>query len=256
MEKEPKKKTKKLFSDAFPEKLGQKLRPKIHSNIHNKINPKEIDLGKISYRRLQIHDLPEVMNLHREWFPIEYTEQYFKDIIDNKNNSYISIAATYLLNNNEENILGLILAECKEERHYNSQVPEGLRKTSWINNKYKYIYIMTLGVVDECRGIGFAGLLLNKLITEVRKVNSAVLYLHVVDYNTTAIKYYLKNGFIEASLIKNYYHIKDDVYDTKVMVRQLETDSLVKSFYKVFIAIMLFIPFLIKSILCNRKKIS
>jgi ribosomal protein S18 acetylase RimI-like enzyme len=54
-------------------------------------------------------------------------------------------------------------------------------------------YIMTIGVVDECRRLGLGTQLLNKAIQVLKKYWSAceILYLHVVDYNESAIRFYL-----------------------------------------------------------------
>jgi len=52
---------------------------------------------------------------------------------------------------------------------------------------------MTIGVVDECRRLGLGTQLLNKAIQVLKKYWSAceILYLHVVDYNESAIRFYL-----------------------------------------------------------------
>jgi ribosomal protein S18 acetylase RimI-like enzyme len=247
-----KNKNKKLFSDAFPEVLGQKIRPKIHSDIHTILKTAEIDTNNITYRKPKENEIPEMLNLHKEWFPIDYTEQYFKIIVENKNKQYISIAAVCNIKGNEY-IIGMILAECKSEQQYNSQVPDRYKRSSFFENKYQYVYIMTFGVIDEFRGVGLASSLLERLVNEVRKVNCGVLMLHVVDYNKTAIGFYAKNGFQDVTTIKNYYRINEDIYDTKVMVRFLETDGFIKSFWKIILALLLFIPFVIRSWLCRKR---
>jgi ribosomal protein S18 acetylase RimI-like enzyme len=252
-EKELKKKSKKLFSDAFPEISGSKQRPKIHSELHTLLKTNEIDIEKINYRRIRESEQDQLISLHKEWFPVEYSEQFFKEILDNKNGTFITVAAVYSLDS-EDYILGSILAECKPEIHYNSQVPEKFRHNTFFENKFRYVYIMTFGVIDECRNMKLGTKLIDKLVSEVRKVNTAVLYLHVVDYNKTAIGFYQKNGFKDVTTIKNYYNINGDIYDTKVMIRLLPTDSVFKSVYKALIALILFLPFLIKSLLCKKRK--
>ena len=59
-------------------------------------------------------------------------------------------------------------------------------------------YIMTLGVIDECRKLGLGTLLIEETFQIVRTKYPMVqfLYLHVVDYNEAAIRFYKeKNGF-------------------------------------------------------------
>ena len=59
-------------------------------------------------------------------------------------------------------------------------------------------YIMTLGVIDECRTLGLGTRLLQELLQylETFYPQCEMLYLHVVDYNAAAIKFYCeRNSF-------------------------------------------------------------
>ena len=58
-------------------------------------------------------------------------------------------------------------------------------------------YIMTLGVIDEVRRFGLGSMLLAATEDILREQwpNCIALYLHVVDYNQGAIKFYQRNGF-------------------------------------------------------------
>ena len=55
---------------------------------------------------------------------------------------------------------------------------------------------MGLGVIDECRKLGLATLLLMELYQFLELVSPLckMVYLHVVDYNTAAIKYYCEHN--------------------------------------------------------------
>lgn len=56
---------------------------------------------------------------------------------------------------------------------------------------------MTIGVVNELRGKGVSKLMLDNLkgLAEIEPLVSYI-YLHVVEYNNSGIKFYKKNGFI------------------------------------------------------------
>lgn len=64
---------------------------------------------------------------------------------------------------------------------------------------------MTLGVVQELRGLGIGKALINML--------DGIVELHVVDYNHKAIGFYLKNGFEFQKKIPDYYEIFNKRYD-------------------------------------------
>lgn len=74
--------------------------------------------------------------------------------------------------------------------------------TTWLSNlisckDYVGAYIMTIGIVDECRRLGLGSRLLNYTIEYLQNnyTNCEIIYLHVVDYNESAIRFYEKNGF-------------------------------------------------------------
>lgn len=86
---------------------------------------------------------------------------------------------------------------------------------------------MTIGVIDECRKLGIGTYLLKATMNAVLKhphfkENCKVVYLHVVSYNSTAIKFYERNGFQTASDLKDWYKIFGKTYDALLMYRLIE----------------------------------
>ena len=70
------------------------------------------------------------------------------------------------------------------------ELPPGYKST-------QSCYIMTIGVIDECRRYGLGTKLLlatNQTLIDFWP-NCVVLYLHVIDYNQAAIRFYERNGF-------------------------------------------------------------
>ena len=49
-----------------------------------------------------------------------------------------------------------------------------------------------------------------------------VIYLHVVDYNESAIKFYEKNNFRTLKRIKNHYVIYEKDYDAYVLYKDIK----------------------------------
>ena len=80
---------------------------------------------------------------------------------------------------------------------------------------------MTIGVIDECRKLGLGTQMLEYTIDLVEQNSEQcyAIYLHVVDYNESAIKFYLKNHFIKLERLKEHYTIHKKLYDAIVLYR-------------------------------------
>ena len=91
---------------------------------------------------------------------------------------------------------------------------------------YDFCYIMTIGVIDECRNFGLGTRLLNEVIYTIKQTRKKCLaiYLHVIEYNTVAIRFYLKNEFIECNNLRNYYYINNKYYHAKALCKVFSND--------------------------------
>ena len=74
-------------------------------------------------------------------------------------------------------------------------------------------YIMTLGTADDYRQHGLASFLVQQCIAQQIETDSScgTLYLHVLDTNQAAIRFYEKLGFYRVKLIPNYYTIDGEM---------------------------------------------
>lgn len=86
-------------------------------------------------------------------------------------------------------------------------------------------YIMTIGVVDECRRLGLGTKLIERTIAVLncKWPLCEVLYLHVVSYNESAIRFYLneRNKFIRLKTIKDHYVIYEKNYDAVLLYKDI-----------------------------------
>ena len=84
-------------------------------------------------------------------------------------------------------------------------------------------YIMTIGVIDECRKLGLGTQMIHYTIDFVEKnfPECTNIWLHVVDYNVSAIKFYLKNNFTKFRKLKRHYYIDRKEYDAIVLYKAL-----------------------------------
>lgn len=220
-----------VISDAFPPNiLGRKEKRPSYSLIHKKLRDITIVENKIIYRELSYSDIEEIKLLHKEWFPLDYSDDYFDCILnpDKRKKNYITLAATYL-DNNEELILGMVISEINDKNEFTNQVSESmiqnldipfLEDIDFFRHDFECAYIMVIGVVDEMRRLKLGTKILNKIIEiYLAKTNCICLYLHVISHNESAINFYVKNDFILAGKFKNYYKIKNEFYDSNVYVK-------------------------------------
>lgn len=252
------KKTKKkikVSSDAFPPKQAlesKKIQP-AHSNIHKFLQVKNIEIksSMVKLRKIKKEDLDQIKPLFKEWFPLNYDEPFYNKIfvrleketglslvayIDNPQFSQPKIEEANLqttkenLDNLPELIIGLIITNKVTLENYIDSIPYRYENLSYLDEisfctKY-FVYVQSLGVIDECRRLRLGTLLLDEIINiHNRDFHCLGIYLHVVAYNKTAIKFYEKNSFKEMNHLFNYYFINETYYDSKVMVRLFHKDE-------------------------------
>ena len=229
-----------IFSEAFPpNKRGYRDKIYPSSSSHSLLEGIKILPEEIIYKPLSKQHLEETKKLHKEWFPVDYSDTFFEKILDKKNYWYFTIGAFYYFIDKEKNekkeiILGLALCEWIYVsdyfiRHTSKKAIKEICRNINFNEEvqsyikcedYRCVYIMTIGVLDEYRKMKIGTNLLNKIIDIALTDNLCVgVYLDVVYYNYIAIKFYEKNNFKKVSTIRNYYNLKGGKYDCNVFLR-------------------------------------
>jgi len=195
-------------------------------------DPVLLDMYRL--RALCYDDLPVVKALHDEWFPIKYGDDFYNPLFkdaskDIKAGCPYSVAAV----NNEDKIVGLLTAQCIKEWQCEDA---GLLAYSF--TEQEVVYITTLGVVNECRGQGIAGRLLEELITKCTIDCEApsspflpldykpphatrAIYLHVLTTNIPAIRFYEKSRFTRLREVPYYYEIDNESHDSFLYIYYL-----------------------------------
>ncbi len=121
-------------------------------------------------------------------------------------------------------ILGVIITNKDPLENFIKKIPYKFDNLSYLDEltfETKYFnYVLSLGVIDECRRLRIGSLILNEIIRiSNMDYNCLGIFLHVVVYNLTAIKFYEKHHFEEINHLYNYYYIEGNYYDSKVMGR-------------------------------------
>ncbi|KAK2714461.1 hypothetical protein QYM36_008871 [Artemia franciscana] len=164
-------------------------------------------LSDVVFRFLSLCDIEEVKALCKLWFPLDYPNTWYNDVLSNP--QFFSLAACH-----SNNIIGLIVAEIKEASRVNEE-DSSLLDYGLIYNA-DVAYILALGVMEEYRRCGIASLLLDTFLRhltaqEMKKVK--VVYLHVLATNDKALRFYEKRNFRMHAFLPYYYCIGDKMRD-------------------------------------------
>ena len=226
-----------VFSEAFPpDEKGERGNLLSYSSYHHLLNGVKIKPEKIIYKPLSKNNFLEVKNLHKEWFPIDYDDEFYYEVLNNNGNRYFTIGAFYNLkyeNTNKEIILGLAFCEYEYvidrlNKFIEPKILDDIYNDLSINyfksfmkcQFYKCIYVMTIGVLDEFRQMHIGTKILNHIYKIALKIDFCIgVYLHVINYNDIAIKFYQKNKFKKVGKVDNYYFINGKNYDSLVFFK-------------------------------------
>ena len=229
-----------LYSESFPlNEKKERSRLKPISEVHKLLSGVKIDLEKIYYKPLAPEHVEEVKKLHKEWFPVPYDERIFTDSMINNQGAYVTEGAFYFLQEeNKEIILGLIICrwfyvekfffdlvgnniikEINDSIDYEEEVKLYLS----IQNNYSSLYVMSLGVIDECRKMNIGTNLLKDMMNYAVSVPFCIgIFLSVISDNFSGKKFYEKNGLTCSNHLKDYYQIEDKKYDSDTYVKIFE----------------------------------
>lgn len=70
------------------------------------------------------------------------------------------------------------------------------------------MYILTIGTAPHLQGQGIATCLLAHAVRHAADHQAAAVFLHVITHNQAAIKFYLRNGFAQSALLREFYFIR------------------------------------------------
>ncbi|CAF1188868.1 unnamed protein product [Rotaria sordida] len=169
----------------------------------------------ITFRFLRPGDQFEVKSLCHDWFPIEYPDKWYNDIVQNK--KYFALAAC---DNLTQNIIALIIANIIPLNNCSREDQQILHKKFLLTTSVCYILI--LGVVKEYRRLGLASILLDNLLNTLYKYDTCkAIYLHVLYSNKQAIEFYQSKSFRYCLHLPYYYFIKNEYLDAYCFARYI-----------------------------------
>lgn len=106
-----------------------------------------------------------------------------------------------------EHIVGFAIVKCLLVRQLDLKTRNLLDLTKTADDNKTVLYIMTLGVSEECRRQGFAKYLLHIITQHANTVGCTTVFLHVAMFNTAALNLYKSIGFKELAVLPAFYNL-------------------------------------------------
>jgi ribosomal protein S18 acetylase RimI-like enzyme len=164
---------------------------------------------------------------------LSYPDSWFDDITSNK--KFYSIAATY-----NDRIIGILVAEVKLKKITDRE------DYQLLSNKHHedthITYILSIGVIEECRRLGIASLLLDSLIDYLKsETDCKAIYLHVLCTNTQAIHFYEKRNFRRRIFLPKYYTIQGQFQDGYCYVMYMNNGQPPRTLYPFYLLLFYFL---------------
>ena len=172
---------------------------------------------EIIFEKIEMLYLNNLLLLHKEWFPVDYSKEYFIKFLE-KNNVFFSIGA-FIIINNKKYLIGSILYEICKESKFRKNIPYILYDQNIIDlcfSNNKCAYVNTIGVIDEYRKLKVATKLIEFMIEDLKNKNVIAVFLHVILHNKSAITFYEKINWNYWGIIKEHYQINNKIFDAKV----------------------------------------
>ena len=202
-------------SSAFDLKSPYACIPLLTANVHACLDDSFVDnfnlFRDVTFRtQVQSSELAELRKLHTEWFPVAYNEEFYTAVERGDN------VLTVLVDCVGGGVVGAAtVAIRRRERQYNPG-EELVREICGMDPETTNIaYILTLGVVDELRGKGLGRQILEKILSEIPKIDPEcqLVMLHVIEYNRKALRLYTQMNFTEYKKEPNFYFLGEESYD-------------------------------------------
>ena len=186
---------------------------------------------KYHCRSVQEKDHKVIKELHEEFFPVRYVDQFYDDAVLGKGIGGDELYTLLVIDSAGvdsvdcvgdnakagEIIVGFLFGQfmhtnaCEERSLFNAETMPA-----------KIFYILTLGIRKEYRQTGLASSLVQMSYEYARQDRECgLIYLHVIFYNKAAIRMYIKNDFEYIKTLSDFYNINGCHYDSYLYARFL-----------------------------------
>lgn len=150
-----------------------------------------LETSELTFRQMQVSDLPDVMNIESRGYPFPWSQAIFKDCINAGYHCWIA--------ETQQSFVGYaIFITAVDECH-----------------------LLNLCVDTELQGRGFGRQLFNHVLTKAKAYNAACMFLEVRPSNSNAVQLYESEGFNEVGVRKHYYPSHHGREDAVIYAKEL-----------------------------------
>ncbi|KAK9823261.1 hypothetical protein WJX72_001435 [[Myrmecia] bisecta] len=189
--------------------------------------------SSLTYRPLCPEDYHELREAHQELFPINYDEGFYYRAVNSLDGiySWAAFTRTTVARQEKVTLVGFVTARLVHLHSCDASDRGLMGLSSRLMDQELVVYILTLGVVNGYRQMGVASQLVNLVLGTAGEKGVRAVYLHVVTYNQPAIRFYERNRFQQAALLRDFYMIatgrqpdpQRTVYDAYLYVHYLDS---------------------------------
>lgn len=139
--------------------------------------------------RLAVFDDAEALAMmHAMVLPVAWSAEEFSELLSSGVSAYVAVK-------DQRYVIGLVLTRCAADE----------------------VEILTLGVLEELRGLGVARRLVLQALQDVALKNVEICFLEVQEDNADAIGFYRRLGFVQIGRRKDYYRTSQGKKDALLM---------------------------------------
>ena len=205
-----------------------------------KLNDLSLDYA---FRPIQESDRDRVKELHEEWFPVVYQDEFYDDLVKERlagKRLHTCVAVASPEHGDEEMTAGELqqgeIVSCAVGSFVSSnKMSRRMQAMLLPDRRFKRLfYVMTLGTVTEHRSSGLATAMI-QWVESLVKQDSACggIYLHVITYNAPAIRFYERLGFYRVEEIPEYYEIDGQKYASFLYAKYFNGNRGHRDFFRV-----------------------
>ena len=163
----------------------------------------------ITYREIEEGDFASIKALHVECFPVQYEDAFFRNACRGVGVRDAPLVSVVAVDCESSSVVGCILAQFNpvariDDKHLFADSAEP---------PVDALYILTLGLTRAYRRSGLGTHLLQRCTDRARaNARCGAVYLHVIHYNESAIRFYEKNDFVYLRTLDEFYTIDQTHY--------------------------------------------
>lgn len=169
----------------------------------------------VRMRRLRPSDRRRAVALHERCLPVRYDADFYRRATTGR---LLTVACE-----REGEIVGIVVARVQSQAQRTSDSAL-VEPTVWGG---ELLYLMTVVVEPEHRRCGIATLLISRLVCDACKrfENLQAVFLHVLDTNWAALRFYEAGGFHRHETLRHYYRIQGMPRNALVLVKYLNSSG-------------------------------